>query len=233
MSRPARKRRARRYHFRRGHDEEPRMRCKLRSLASWLVGSRSTAALALGYALGCATGCGGDGPAGPGSGGLGGAGGGGTPTVLAANEPGAWAIAVDATDVYWTNQDARTVMKVPIAGGTPVMLARGATAAQPWDVAVDSGRVYWNDYASPGSVMTAPLAGGAATTLAGQQDGPRNMAIAGARVYWINLWIFGNNSGRGDERAAVGWRACRAGVGAGRSERHRRRRRQRLLVEPG
>ena len=53
-------------------------------------------------------------------------------------------------DVYWTNQDARTVMKVPIAGGTPVMLAMGATAAQlPWDVAVDGG-------ASTGMTTPAP-----------------------------------------------------------------------------
>ena len=88
------------------------------------------------------------------------------------------------------------MIKVPIAGGTPVMLAMGATAAQlPWDVAVDGGAVYWNEYASPGSVMTAPVAGGAAAAVAAQQNGPRNLAIAGGNVFSINLWILGNDSG--------------------------------------
>jgi hypothetical protein len=122
--------------------------------------------------------------------------GGGTPIVLASGEVGAWAIAVDATNVYWTNQEARTVMKVPIAGGTPVRLAMGASTAQmPWDLVVDGGAVYWNYYASPGSVMTTPLAGGTPAAVASQQNGPRNLAVAGGIAYWINVWILGNNSG--------------------------------------
>jgi hypothetical protein len=141
-------------------------------------------------------GCGGgSGAAGPGAGGTGGLGS-AAPIVLASGERGAWAIAVDATSVYWTNQDARTVMKAPIDGGPPVVLATRPSAAQiPWDVTVAGGAVYWNDYASPGSVMTAPVAGGAAATVAAQQIGPRNLAVAGANVYWTNLWILGNESG--------------------------------------
>jgi len=141
-----------------------------------------------------ATGCGDGRAAGPGGGA--GSSGGGTPAVLASGERGAWAIAVDATNVYWTNQEARTVMKVPIAGGTPVTLAMGATATEmPWDLAVDSDAVYWNYYSSPGSVMTTPLAGGTPATVAAQQNGPRNLAVANGNVYWINLWVLGDNSG--------------------------------------
>ena len=40
--------------------------------------------------------------------------------------------------------------------------------------------------------MTAPLAGGAPVALAAQQNGPRNLAIVGGSVFWINLWILGN-----------------------------------------
>ena len=173
------------------------MSCGLReAIAARVSGASTTVLLALAV---MGAGCGGGASAGPGAGGASGGGGsvgGGTPIALASNEVGAWAIAVDATHVYWTNQDTRTVMKVPIAGGTPVMLAMGATAAQlPWDVAVDGGAVYWNEYASPGSVMTAPVAGGAPAAVAAQQNGPRNLAIAGGNVFWINLWILGNDSG--------------------------------------
>ena len=127
------------------------------------------------------------GGAGGGGGGAGGNSGGGTPTVLASGEVGAWAIAVDGTSVYWTNQDSRRVMKVAVGGGTPVMLATGASAAQvPWDVTVDADAVYWSTYNSPGTVMRAPLAGGTPATLAQGQNGPRNIAVFGASAYWIN-----------------------------------------------
>ena len=87
-------------------------------------------------------------------------------------------------------------MKVALGGGTPVMLATGASAAEvPWDVTVDADAVYWSTYNSPGTVMRAPLAGGTPATLAQGQNGPRNIAVVGASAYWINLWIFGNNTG--------------------------------------
>src|SRR5262245_16644592 len=147
-------------------------------------------------AVGAAAACGSGGSAGPGSGGAGGTASGGVPTVLASGEIGAWAIAVDATNVYWTNQETRAVMKVPVAGGTPMALATGATATQlPYDVAVDLDGVYWNYYDSPGTLMTAPLTGGPPVTLVTQQNGPRSIAVLGGNLYWINLWIFGNNSG--------------------------------------
>ena len=102
-----------------------------------------------------------------------------------------------ATNVYWTNQDARTVMKVPIAGGTPVMLATGATRrAGTLGRRRRRGAVYWNDYDSPGSVMTAPLAGGAPVRWWRRSRTARATSPSRARnVYWINLWILGNNSG--------------------------------------
>ena len=56
-------------------------------------------------------------------------------------------IAVDATHVYWVagtvNLADGVVMKVPIAGGPPVMLASGQ--AQPIAVAVDATSVYWTN----------------------------------------------------------------------------------------
>src|SRR4029079_2605938 len=145
---------------------------------------RYNASIALAAFAAAVAGCGGGGAAGPGAGGAGGGAaggnGGGTPIVLASGEVGAWAIAVDATNVYWTNQEARTVMKVPIAGGTPVRLAMGASTAQmPWDLVVDGGAVYWNYYASPGSVMTAPLAGREPAAGRSAQHRARDPAVGG------------------------------------------------------
>src|SRR5262245_44065406 len=139
--------------------------------------------MALVALLSAAAGCGDGGAAGPGSGGstgTGGAGGGGTATMLASGDPGAWAIAVDDTNVYWTSQTARAVMKVAVAGGTQGMLTTGTTAGEsPFDLAIDNAGVYWSDYVNPGAVRKVPISGGAVATVAGQQVGPRSVAVDG------------------------------------------------------
>jgi hypothetical protein len=76
---------------------------------------------------------------------------GGTPTTLAAAQPQIEGLALDSTNVYWTDFldvaadggplfDAGTVKSVPIGGGTPTMVASGVTA--PTAIAVDATSVY-------------------------------------------------------------------------------------------
>jgi hypothetical protein len=91
------------------------------------------------------------------------------------------AIAVTATDVYWTDPCAAgTLSKVPIAGGAVTVLGVGSEA-----VTVDDTNVYWE---ALGSIRSQPLAGGMsrviAPTTASQGAPVYGIAVDGSDVYW-------------------------------------------------
>jgi hypothetical protein len=92
---------------------------------------------------------------------------------------------------------SESVIRVGIQGGAVSTLVT-RTAAEYGvggiqDVALDPTRIYWTEEDSPldgpgnGVVMGAPLAGGAATTLASGQDAPFGVAAASGQVYWANI----------------------------------------------
>jgi hypothetical protein len=85
---------------------------------------------------------------------------GGLPTVLAVDQKVPWGIAVDSTNVYWTNLSlddlsAGAVMKVPLAGGSPVALA--SRQRMPTGIAVHGNFVFWT---ADGKLKRLPVAGG-------------------------------------------------------------------------
>jgi len=90
------------------------------------------------------------------------------------------ALVSDAANVYWTENSG--VMREAHSGGAPERIASGGVT--PHDIALDRTSVYWTD---PGArtVMRAPLAGGAAQTLAsGSQYYPQGIAVDGRAVYF-------------------------------------------------
>jgi hypothetical protein len=88
-------------------------------------------------------------------------------------------IAVDATNVYWT--DFEGVWSVPLGGGVPP-LVRGSSTGRGIGLAVNATDIYWNDEA--GNVMRVALLGGTPTTVARQAGVLGVMALDANNIYW-------------------------------------------------
>lgn len=117
---------------------------------------------------------------------------GGPITALAAGLAQPTAVAVDRENVYWSDSQLGTVMKLPLAGGKPTTLFSGPGVSA---IAIDATFVYWTSgllaLSGPGSVMRVPIAGGAASTLAGGLDTPDAIAVDATHVYWANRGVTG------------------------------------------
>ena len=109
--------------------------------------------------------------------------------TLASGQNNAVALAVGPDAVYWvewgddSGKADGAVMKVPLDGGTPIVLA--SDRPTPSSIAVDATSVYWTDQAANyggkagGMVEKLPLAGGTAVTLASGQQNPGSIAVYG------------------------------------------------------
>ena len=115
-----------------------------------------------------------------------------------ADIPAPTQLAVDAASVYWTDTFNGLVLKVPIAGGTPTLLAFGQE--YPWGIAVDHTSVYWTNGGTSdidpanGSVMKVSLDGGIPVVLASGQADPSRIAVDGEAVYWSNSGTIGREA---------------------------------------
>jgi hypothetical protein len=92
-------------------------------------------------------------------------------------------IAVDATNVYYTDLLAGTVNSVPIGGGTASMLAQGQ--ARPTGVAVGKQALFWSN-ATGGTIerLTLGVQGATPMMIAGSLATPTGLAVDGLSVYF-------------------------------------------------
>jgi hypothetical protein len=89
-------------------------------------------------------------------------------------------IAVDGTNVYFTDYNAGTINSVPKGGGKVTILATPGSG--PLAIAVDSNNLYWTERF--GSVEQMPIGGTARTPLA--TDSGYAIAVDAANVYWMD-----------------------------------------------
>jgi hypothetical protein len=124
---------------------------------------------------------------------------GGAPVTLATGLATVGPIAIDDSNVYWTDEFG-AVASVAIAGGAVHQLVAAQYALPPntildsWPtgIAVSDGRVYWTstplDGMSPSTIQSIAVGGGSsATTLATLDTKPSGLAVDDTFVYWAEI----------------------------------------------
>ena len=115
--------------------------------------------------------------------------GGGTLTTLfSSTQVAAIGIAVDATNIYWTDgivygPGTADLRQMPVGGGPATTLASSSSATFS-AIAVSATTVYWVDD-NAGSLMSIPIGGGTLTTLI-SVGAPSGLVVDGTNVYWSN-----------------------------------------------
>jgi hypothetical protein len=99
----------------------------------------------------------------------------------------AWGLAVDATDLYYTDPTLGSVVRVAIATGTATVIVPTQTGAR--GLFGDTGSVYWTT--SSGNVMMSSKTTVSPVTIVHGQTNPQEMTVDVSAVpevvYWANV----------------------------------------------
>jgi len=136
--------------------------------------------------------------------------GGGTVTTLASGQsqyPGA--IAVNGSDVYWTNQyQGGGLQFVPVGGGMAHPLASNLNT--PAAIVITGSTIFFtlDPYGQPtaGAVLSMPIGGGTTTTIASGQNSPASVAVGKSSVFWTtanDLMFASLNAGKAKTFSAM------------------------------
>ncbi len=105
------------------------------------------------------------------------------PVALATGRRTPWAIVVDATSAYWIDKGPPgAVMKVPLAGGAPTVLASDTKATLLAVDPAENGKLYWTSEEED-TLSSIAKSGGAATVLARGLKGPTGIALDETSIF--------------------------------------------------
>jgi hypothetical protein len=105
-----------------------------------------------------------------------------------------WGLAIDATDIYYTDVVLNAIMRAPIATGTIKSIV--SNQASPRGLFGDATNIYWTT--STGNVMMSAKATINAVPIVQGQTNPQEIVVdqtvAPAEAYWVDVSMTGNVS---------------------------------------
>ena len=123
------------------------------------------------------------------------------PQTLVSGQNGPIGVAVDASHLYWTNQNDGSIWAANRDGTSPHVISSAGLAG--WDIAVGGGHLYWTVLGRPpsgGAIWEANLDGSDPHAIVTGQAAPVGIAVNSGSIYW---------STTGDNSAGAGeiWQA--------------------------
>jgi hypothetical protein len=109
------------------------------------------------------------------------------PQTLVSGQNGPIGVAVDASHLYWTNQNDGSIWSANRDGTSPHVISNAGLAG--WDIAVGGDHLYWTVLGRPpsgGAIWEANLDGSRPHAIVTGQDAPFGVAADSSHVYWTN-----------------------------------------------